>query len=276
MRTFALIGGDGRQTALAALLREDGQRVLVCAGETETCPLKKAAEEAEILLLPLPVSRDGTRISGSGETPALTEVLDAARPEQLLLGGQFRGADFGAAAERGLRLRDYFLREELTVRNAVATAEGALQLAMERLPITLSGANVLVLGAGRIATLLAHDLHALGARVTVAARKAGDLARMEAAGCAARPLADLTGTLARTELVLNTAPAPVFGEAYLAELPEHCLCIDLASVPGIDPQAAARLGRTLLWARGLPGKTAPLTAARAIRDTVYHMLEEEA
>ena len=31
---------------------------------------------------------------------------------------------------------------------------------------------------------------------------------------------------------------------------------------------------TVLWARSLPGRLAPVTAAEAIRDTLYHILEE--
>ena len=51
--------------------------------------------------------------------------------------------------------------------------------------------------------------------------------------------------------------------------------IELASPPyGFDAEAAARLGLALTVASGLPGKTAPESAAAAIRDTIYHILEE--
>ena len=68
------------------------------------------------------------------------------------------------AQECGVRLLDYFAREELTVANAVPTAEGAIQVAMEELPITLHGAQVLVVGFGRIGQATALRLAALGAR----------------------------------------------------------------------------------------------------------------
>ena len=55
------------------------------------------------------------------------------------------------------------------IANAVPTAEGAVQLAMEELPITLHGARVLVVGFGRVGKLTAHRFRALGARVSVAA-----------------------------------------------------------------------------------------------------------
>ena len=54
-----------------------------------------------------------------------------------------------------------------------------------------------------------------------------------------------------------------------------CLVIDLASRPGgVDFEAAKELGVRVIWALGLPGKVAPVTAGLAIRDTIYHILNE--
>ena len=51
--------------------------------------------------------------------------------------------------------------------------------------------------------------------------------------------------------------------------------IDLASEPGgVDFAAAETLGVRAIWARALPGKVAPLTAANVIRDAIYHIMEE--
>ena len=157
---------------------------------------------------------------------------------------------------------------------AVPTAEGALQVAMERLPVTLRGAECLVLGYGRIGKLLAHRLQGLGARVTVAARKYGDLAWAEAFGWRALPISGLSGALGEMQVIFNTVPSLILDRDLLAELTPGCLCVELASRPGIDLAAAEELGLTAVWARGLPGKTAPVTAAAAIRDTLYHILEE--
>ncbi|MFQ9411106.1 MAG: hypothetical protein ACLR1T_08800 [Evtepia gabavorous] len=43
---------------------------------------------------------------------------------------------------------------------------------------------------------------------------------------------------------------------------------------GVDRAAAKDLGLRVLQAPGLPGRTAPVTAAAAIRDSVYHILWE--
>ena len=116
--------------------------------------------------------------------------------------------------------------------NNIPTAEGALQLAMEELPITIQGARVLVLGNGRIGSLLSGKLRALGAEVTVSARSARDFARIETAGHRALHTRFLTGHLSGFDLVVNTVPARVLGASELAELPAACLILDLESKPG--------------------------------------------
>ncbi len=57
-----------------------------------------------------------------------------------------------------MQLIDYYTREELAVSNAVATAEGGLQIVMEELPITLCQARCLVIGFGRIGKICATGL----------------------------------------------------------------------------------------------------------------------
>ena len=154
--------------------------------------------------------------------------------------------------------------------NAVPTAEGALQLALESTDHTLHDSRCLIIGYGRIGRLLA-----LGAEVTVSARKYGDLAWIEAWGCHSVQTGALTGQLDRFDLIFNTAPALILDGPRLRETREDCVIIDLASAPGgVDREATKRLPRRVIPAPGLPGKAAPRTAAAAIRDSVYHILEE--
>ncbi|MDY4180351.1 MAG: hypothetical protein SOY13_01920 [Pseudoflavonifractor sp.] len=42
----------------------------------------------------------------------------------------------------------------------------------------------------------------------------------------------------------------------------------------MDFEAARRLGVRAIWALSLPGKTAPVTAGRAIRTAIYNILNE--
>ena len=282
--TFWVVGGDMRQARLAELLSADGHTVHTFALE-ELGPLAGVKQEeslremelADCVVLPLPAAGEGGGLNTplSGAVHPLAEVFDALRPGQVVCAGRVDPDTAALAAEWGLTLYDYFAREELAVANAVPTAEGAIQIAMEELPITLHGARALVIGYGRLGRALAPRLAGLGARVSVAARKYADLAWAESFGFGTEHTGQLRPWLCGYDLVINTVPARVLGEAELAELRPDCLVIDLASKPGgVDLDAAARLGKKVVWALSLPGKVAPVTAGRAIRTAIYNILSE--
>lgn len=270
-KTFGLVGGDQRQTELGRLLAADGNTVFTYGpgGDGHRALL------AETVILPLPLC-GGDGVLNCPESPMTTaELFDRLRPQQRLLAGQVKPRQRREAAERGLVLEDYFLREEVTVANAAATAEAALQVAMEHLDRTLLGMPCLVLGFGRIGKLLGLRLRGLGAQVTASARKAADLAWARAMGCRALALEELPGSPGDFGAVFNTIPSPVLDRGLLSRLPPECLLVDLASVQGIDPAAARELGLDHVWARSLPGRMTPRTAAEILRSAVYAILSEE-
>lgn len=277
-----VVGGDMRQAKLAELLSEDGHTVHTWALEraedvTEPAQGLGEAHLADCVVLPLPAVGEEGRLNAplSAERVPLETVLDALRPGQVVCAGKVNPELQAQAETRGLRLFDYFQREELAVANAVPTAEGAVQIAMEELPVTLHGARVLVLGFGRLGKLAAHRFHALGARVSVAARKWADLAWAEAYGYTAEHIEHLDGYLCGYDLVVNTVPVRVLNATRLADLRPDCLVVDLASKPGgVDLETASAQGVRVIWALSLPGKVAPVTAGKIIRDTIYHILNE--
>ena len=75
---------------------------------------------------------------------------------------------------------------------------------------------------------------------------------------------------------INTVPAPMLTAARVAGMKPDALILDLASAPGgTDFEAARAFGIRALTAPGLPGKWSPQTAAEAVRDAVYNILEDE-
>lgn len=271
-----VVGGDRRQVYLAGLLRQDGHTLhTVGLGEKERGLDDLAL--AHCVILPLPVLGKNGRIHTplSQEKIDLSQVLDHMRPGQVLCGGMVSPEVREAGERAGLQVFDYYAREECMVANAVPTAEGAVQVAMEQMPFTLHSARVLVLGFGRVGKLTAHRMRALGARVTVAAADYGDLAWAAAYNYESIRLEELACELGGFQLIVNTIPAQVLDARRLAWVDPAVFILDLASAPGgVDLIRGEELGLHILQAPGLPGRTAPVTAAAAIRDSIYHILWE--
>ncbi len=126
-RNFWLIGGDKRQQALAKLLEEEGHTVHVTALEGEGLtpePLGPGLALAHCVILPLPVTRGEGMIHSplSPEQLPLADLFRALSPGQLLCGGLVTPDQSRQAGEHGLRLYDYYAREECMVANAVPPA----------------------------------------------------------------------------------------------------------------------------------------------------------
>jgi dipicolinate synthase subunit A len=285
--TFAIIGGDMRQTYLSKFLAADGYEVLTYGLERglELTPgvrqcriLREAVETAGCIVLPLPFSNNNGTVNApysKVEIP-LEEIWGAAKPDQMILGGKFSNEAIKKAGEYGVKLIDYYLREELEVLNTIATAEGAIQIAMEETAITLHGAKCLVLGFGRVAKTLCKDLKGLGADITASAREYSALAWMKTYGYNGFHISRLAQEAGEFDIVFNTIPALILNETVLKKLKEDCLVIDLASKPGgVDFGTAGQLGVKAIWALSLPGKVAPITSGAIIKDTIVNIVIEE-
>lgn len=280
-QTFFVAGGDSRQKAIVRMLEARGGTVhtLGFAQDDRLTPETVARlGTADVVMLPLPAAdANGFLNAPSMEKKLPMEMLwPLLRPQQKIFGGMLSEQLMRAAAEYNLLPIDYFKREEFVLCNAYITAEGALQLTMERLPHTVKGTHCLVMGYGRIGKFLARLLTALGARVTVAGRKDKDLVQAQLDGCTTCALTQVSEILPKCGVIYNTIPHLVLDRALLMLLPRYCLCIDLASKPGgIDFGAAEELGVETVWALSLPGKVAPESAGGAILDTVLQILSEQ-
>ena len=255
-RRFAVIGTDARLAAAGRALARAGFAV----GGPEQTAL------ADYILLPLPLDESRT---------PLAELLRAAKPGALALGGKLSAQARQIAAEAGVELVDYFAREELILCNAIPTAEGCIGILLQQRTRTLWGTNLLLLGFGPVGQALGARLAALGANVTVCARRAEQRALAESLGLRGAELARLAALAPAFDTVVNTIPAPVLTEPVLAALRPGSLIVDLASKPGgTDFAAAQRLGCKTIHALSLPAACAPDTAGEAVARTVLTILRE--
>lgn len=258
---------------LARMLEEDGYAVkswCLVGAPNEGTPSEAMA--AERVVLPVPLQKEGKL---NGTKLPLGELWPRLNATQRIYAGAVPKSAREQTALLGLRVTDYYTDEALTVKNAVVTAEGAVQTAMEHLPVTLHGTPCLVIGFGRIGKLLSRELAGLGAQVSVSARRFDDFAWIDALGYRALHTERLDGRLGTFRVVFNTVPHMVLTAPLLAQLRRDCVLIELASLPGIDEAAAREQRLNCVKANGLPGKTAPETAALALKETLYRIWEEE-
>ncbi|MBE6582602.1 MAG: hypothetical protein E7648_05005 [Ruminococcaceae bacterium] len=267
-----LIGGDLRQLHAGNELIKQGCKIYHYALDTykESCELSEALKNADAILLPVPVFRGDYMnfpLSSVKLSPHIlaSEIAKNAKPNTVVFGGKFP-ADMTAIFDKnGIRYHDLCENETFNYLNAVPTAEGAIALAMGNTPVTLDGSKCLVLGYGRIGKALSRRLKALGASVTVAARKERDRAEADSEGMTSLDYPSLPSVMEDLDAVFNTVPITVLNEEMLSKLRDGVPVIELASKPGgIDPVGAIRYGTRVISAQSLPGRVAPVTAGKII------------
>lgn len=270
-RNFLVLGGDKRNLALAKLLQKDKHNVFI--SHIDGIKIK----ESDIIIGPLPLNDDNKMLNAPFHTEKipLDTIFKSIKKDQAFIAGKIREEDMLEAKEHDLAFIDYFTREEMQVLNAIPTAEGAIKLAIEDLPITLHGSNVIILGFGRIGKVLAKMLYGIGANVHVGVRSYKDIAWIKSYGYIPIFIKGLNKYLQEMNLVFNTIPTMILNRDLLYYLNKEVLVIDLASKPGgVDFKAAEELGINTIHALAIPGKTAPITAAMIIKETIYNIIEE--
>ncbi len=285
--SVAVLGGDLRQLAVAEAIARLGARVRTygLSGPPAGCgvspapSLREALQGASVVVLPISGADPAGCVASQPGQPILR--LDDGfwgnlAPGTLILAGSLPAQAKRAAAAAGHRVVEYAENDEIAILNAIPTAEGALQLAMEALPITIHGSCTFVLGLGRVGLTVARLFKAVGAETWVAANRPALRARAHEMGCRPVTFAELPGEIGRADLIINTVPALVVTGQLLALTKPSVYLIDLASAPGgVDFQAAENLGRRAILALGLPGKVAPESAGRIIASTLPAIIAQE-
>ena len=164
---------------------------------------------------------------------------------------------------------DVLRNEEVAIKNAIPTAEGAILSALSNSNITLNSSNILIMGFGKIGKILANMLRGFGANIYIEARKESDLSFIKAYGYKAVDLKELNEYLYRFDFIFNTVPYVLLDEKRLRLLKKDTLIIDVASSPGgVDYKKAKELNINVDWALALPTKVAPKTAANYLKESI--------
>ena len=268
--SYLLIGGDDRQLHLLNLLKKSGKKaeaIFLTTEQDENAALEKI-EKANVLVLPIPSSTDGNFLFApkSQNKIPLTAITAKIKENALLFTGGENAAFTASKAKIKVNLLE---NEEMTLKNAMATAEAALSILINSTEKTVFGSNILIIGYGRIAKILAEYLKALKANVTICARKETAKTKAFIAGHNVIGFDKLTPSLNTFNIIINTAPAPILLENELNQIKKDAIILDLASKPGgTDFEKAKELGIKAIHALSLPGKYSPKSAAKYIEEVI--------
>lgn len=282
--SFGIIGGDKRQIAMAESISSDGYNVNVAGFDKinfyngiRQVTIRETIMNSKYIILPLPAVKGSKLLNApySNKEILLDDDFAEMLTDKMVFCGMKSKLCDVSEVWNLVDLYDYSTREDFAIRNAVPTAEGAIEIAMREYQGTINGSRCLVAGFGRIGKALSKMLMGIGADLTVSARSQKDLAYIETLGYKYIKTENISAT-SGYDIIFNTIPELVFNAHTLALCAQNSLVIDLASAPGgVDLEAATRLGIKSIQALSLPGKVAPKKAGEIIKRTIYNIIEEE-
>lgn len=283
-KKIAILGGDLRIIRLAEILAEDDYIVYTYGLEKykflnsnilKCKNIQDIINNCENIISGIPFSRDEISIYTpfSDKLIIIEETLKNLCNKKIIAGA-IKQKTKEIAYKNNVQIIDIMENESLTILNVIPTVEGAIQIAMENTEITIHDSNLLILGFGRIGKLLSKSLKSLGANVSCVARKDKDLALIKAYGYKGIHINDLYKNLNNYDIIFNTIPSVILDYKKLELIKDkNTLIIDLASSPGgVDYDKAEEYNIKTIKALGLPGKHAPLTTARYIKETLEKIL----
>lgn len=260
MKRVLIIGGDSRLRVAKTELDKENFYI-------ETLGLypddNGEIENADVILLPVPTTKDGQTVYCplSGRKIYLNEIKEKVQNQLILCCNyKFEGKNY----------IDYNTLDSFALLNAVPTAEGAIALAINETDFTLWKSKVLVVGYGRVGKIVADRLKALGADVTVSARKHRDFATLSALGFKYINTETLCDIYLDFDVIFNTVDAEILNDSALQNCPAD-LIIDLSSKGGFNLSFAKALGIKAFKPGGIPGICAPKTAGKILAKTVTEL-----
>lgn len=246
---------------------------IFCAGGTEASRFAKEilirkglpvvdvpGPEVKHLLLDVPSFSPSGSLRMGGNVNSLLNRLPG---DCIIYGGKLDHPDL-----HSFQTVDFLEDERYLAANAYITAECALDVALPYLTVTVRSCPVLIIGFGRIGKCLGQLFKAMGADVTISARKQTDLAMIEALGYRAIHTSHISESLPRFRLIFNTVPYPVLNAEQMVQCREDCVKIELASTDGMA-------GDDIIIARGLPGIHLPESSGELIAKTFLQYYKEE-
>lgn len=286
MFDVAIIGGDLRQIYIANLFNELSYSVITYELNNNllTSEVKKANSLKEILNLsniiitPIPFTRNNVNIFSTSKIPCNLKISDFITnidSSKFIIGGNFPKNLTDYFKNNNIKYYDIMSDINISILNAIATAEGTILEAIKNSNKNLHQNNCLVIGYGKCAKVLAKKLIGLDANVCISARKEEDLNSALSFGFCSSHIKNLKYDVKNYDFIFNTVPHCILDEEILKEIDKETTIIDIASYPGgIDYDIAKKLNLNAHLCLGLPGKYAPKSSAKILVDAIIKLMSK--
>lgn len=267
-RHIIILTTDKRQEALGNLLL--GQKIK-CSWES----YKRDEICEKIYVLPTPVTKIDSQLLLKEK---LKQELTNCKGPVVVFGGAINDEWKQFLEKNGIVYWDFMKLPEVVEENGWITAEATLAEALSYGGYSIRNQKILVTGFGCCGEKIAQTCSALGAQVTVAARREEVRKQIAMDGYEAVTLEELPDAVENVNTVINTIPALVLTEEVIQNMKQDALILDIASKPGgTDFKAAEKYGIFARLALGLPGIYTTTSSARILKDAIskYALLEKD-
>ncbi len=274
---FGIMGGDLRYKFLLESLVKEGYPTFVYQNEfiEGEQDLVSFLSKINVLIAPIPCSKNDSTVFLSGNDSFTYQHLFKMMNQyhiDLMFGGVITKHIKNAANIQNICAIDFFDQEDVAIKNAIPTAEGAILTAIQESKRTIFGSDVIVLGYGRCGKILSHMLKGIGANVSVTYRNDKDAAYIKAYGLHGVPLSTLAQNVSDKDFIFNTIPAKIVTSEIIEQLKKSAIIIDLAQAPGgVDFNFARSLDINAIYCPGLPGRIAPISAAEILKEAILRI-----
>lgn len=276
MHNFLLLGGDLRQLYLSRILTEHGFEVISHYDHGDSSfSMKKAFKSSSVILCPIPFTKDKINLFSVNDMKDLGigNLLSLLTPNHILFGGNIPSYVKEYVRVNDILFFDYMDLEDVTIKNTIATAEGAVAEAIKKSSGCIHASQCLITGFGRCGKTLALKLKGLNADVTISDRKEAQLSLAHSMGFGTRKLENLEPDMGKYDFIFNTIPAPILEKELIRSMNPEVTIIDIASAPGgTDFDICRELNIRASLCPGLPGLYAPQTSAQILFEAIVKCL----
>ena len=259
MLKICILGKDNRSNELRKIM----------AGDVEFVHYSKA----DYIISPIPFTRDNVYLTD--EEIKVDELIFAMKKNDnsKLITGAINNISVEKLNNNKINYVYIMKSEEFVQKNALATAEGTIDIIMQNTLTTIQNSNILIIGYGRISKKLAYMLKALGANITIVSRREETIKDAFEKGYISKNVKELANIVDEYEVIVNTVPAIVINKNVLENINKETLIIDLASgVGGIDYIEAKKQEKNTIWALSIPSKYSPKSAAKYLKEEITRII----